>query len=87
MTSQLFTVHLLTIQHRLRCRFARLKLCAHFLQASSELFDLFLQLLHLLMLFELVEQHRVDLLVAHARDFACIVTQDRGPGLHRPCAK
>ena len=52
MVSQLFTVPLLTIQHRLRRRFARFNLGAHFLKTRTELFNLFLQILHLLMLFE-----------------------------------
>ena len=38
---QLLTVRLLTIQYRLRCRFAHFKLCAHFLQARGKRFDLF----------------------------------------------
>jgi len=58
---------LLLIGCHLRRRVAHLNLGAHFLQASSKLFNLFLQLLHFAVLFEkLIEQHRIYLIVTNA---------------------
>ena len=77
-------LHLGIVDH-LRRRFARFKLCAHLLQACSKRFNLLLlahrvrfQFLNLAVLFEkLVEQHRVDLVVAHAQDFAVLVAHNQ----------
>ena len=63
----------LGIVDHLRCRFARLKLCAYFLQARSKFFNLLLQLLHFAVLCEeFVEQHRVHLVVAYAVDLKAL---------------
>ena len=64
---------LLITHNRLRSGSAEFKLCVHFLQARSQRFNLLLlphgirfQFLHFAVLFEkLIEQHRVDLLVAN----------------------
>ena len=71
----------LGIINYLRRRSARLKLCAHLLQAGSKSFNLLLllsnnrfQVLHLMMLFEeLVEQHRVYRFVAHGVELSFFI--------------
>jgi hypothetical protein len=74
-------VPLLTIGNGLRRGFAQFHLSAHFLDCHSKRFDLFLEarnsrslLLHRVVLFEeLVEQHRVDLLVADCQRVSFVV--------------
>jgi len=73
---------LLIVENGLRCRLARFKLCAHFLQADSELFNLCLQCLHSAMLFQkFVEQHRVHGFVADAEDLALGIASNQ-VGIH-----
>ena len=57
----------------LRCGSARFKLRAHLLQAHSKGFNLFLLRVNLATCFEeLVEQHGVHLVVAHAVGFSLL---------------
>ena len=80
------------VRDYLRRRFIDFKLGAHFLDLRGLLLQLGrenlhpfrllrdggFQALHFLVLFEeLVEQHRVDLLVAHGRDFTILVRTTR----------
>jgi hypothetical protein len=79
----LLTYLLPTAADYLRCGVVHLKLGAHFLEASSERFDLLLllsdnrfQVLHLVMFFEeLIEQHRVHCVVAHGVDVAVLIAR------------
>ena len=69
----------------MRFRFAQLNLCAHLFQASSKrvnsalLFcDDSFQVLHLMALFkELIEQHRVHLIVTYAVGFSFFVAHNQ----------
>ena len=63
----------LRIVDHLRRRFARFKVCAHFLQASKRC-NLFLQFLDFTVLFEkLIEQHRVHHFIANGVRFPLVV--------------
>lgn len=64
---------LLVVQNGLRCRFAQFYLCVHFLQARSKQFNLLLQSRDFPVLFqELVEERRVDPLVARRQKLAVL---------------
>ena len=65
---------LLITHNRLRSGSAEFKLCVHFLQARSQRFNLLLLRVNLATCFEeLVQQHRVHLIVAHAIDLSVFV--------------
>ena len=90
----------LGIVDHLRRRFARFKLCAHFLQARSKRFNLLLLLCYgrfqsdrrflfrvisvpapFVLFEELIEQHRVHLVVAHAVGLSFLVAHHQ-VGIH-----